>query len=197
MFENVLLAAQQGAGTRGAASYDAGRVGARRHRPARAKRTGRLASSGSCSASGWSSRERWRPALACCCSTRWPEGLTDPEVVELVDVVRQRARRGNGRDLDRARRPRAGGDRRSADLPRGRALHRRRRSLARCWRVPRFERSSWARRPPRSRSPKPAERRAQSGDRTPSRRGPRDRRDGSPAVLEVRASRSSMGSSAR
>jgi len=59
VFENVLVAAQQGAGLRPGPGWPP--------RP-----TARPSGSACCSASGWSWPGRWPPARGCCCWTRSP-----------------------------------------------------------------------------------------------------------------------------
>ena len=88
VFENVLVAAAFGAGR------PAGR-GRRSPRVAALERTHLLAGPTTgparwacCRASGWSWPGRWPPGPGCCCSTRSPAGLTDAEVLELVDDVK-------------------------------------------------------------------------------------------------------------
>src|SRR6516225_3485721 len=70
VFENVLVAAQQGGGLRrGAASRRPSRHWSGRACPAR--RTCPPSGSACCSASGLNWRGRWPRSLHCCCWTRW------------------------------------------------------------------------------------------------------------------------------
>ena len=77
VFENVLVAAQQGAGLRRKASYAAAAAALERVGMAgEAKRAaGRLACS---RASAWRSPVRSPPGRSCCCSTRSPAALPTP-----------------------------------------------------------------------------------------------------------------------
>ena len=93
VFENVLVAAQQGGGQRGQASYDAGRGALDDAGLLAGRRTARPARSDCSSASAWSWRGRSPPRPRLLLLDEVAGGLTDPEMVELVDVVR-RARAG-------------------------------------------------------------------------------------------------------
>ncbi len=78
VFENVLVAVQQGGGLRRRASYAARRGVARADRAGRrGQQPGRAARACS-SASGWSWPGRWPPVPGCCCSTRWPAASPTP-----------------------------------------------------------------------------------------------------------------------
>ena len=48
-----------------------------------------MAPSVSCTGSDSKWPERWRPTRGCSSSTRWQAGSTDPEVVELVELIGQ------------------------------------------------------------------------------------------------------------
>ena len=87
VFENVLVAVQQGGGLRRRASYaraaavlEPDRAGRRGEQPGRAARA-------CSSASGWSWPGRWPPSPRLLLLDEVAGGLTDPEVAQLVEIV--------------------------------------------------------------------------------------------------------------
>ena len=73
VFENVLVAAQQGGGLRRKASY--GAAADALERTGIAGEANVPAGGSDCSsASAWRSPAGWRPGRLCCCSMRWPAG---------------------------------------------------------------------------------------------------------------------------
>ena len=93
-FENVFVAAAHGAGLSRDEAYESAIAVARAVRHDAASPTGRPRRSACSTASGWSSRARWRPSRQLLLLDEIGGGLTDAEAQELVGTILELRRRG-------------------------------------------------------------------------------------------------------